>query len=42
MLGQQTGWPVPAGGAQRITDALVTRLTARGGEIVYDAPWIAS
>jgi phytoene dehydrogenase-like protein len=38
MLGQQVGWPVPAGGAQRITDALVNRLTARGGEIVYDAP----
>lgn len=38
MLGQQVGWPVPAGGAQRITDALVSRLTARGGEIVYDAP----
>jgi phytoene dehydrogenase-like protein len=37
MLGQQVGWPVPAGGAQRITDALVNRLTERGGEIVYDA-----
>ncbi|GIM90217.1 phytoene desaturase family protein [Paractinoplanes toevensis] len=38
MLGQEVGWPVPAGGAQRITDALVDRLTARGGEIIYDAP----
>lgn len=38
MLGQQVGWPVPAGGAGRITEALVDRLTARGGEIVYDAP----
>ncbi|MFC7276912.1 phytoene desaturase family protein [Paractinoplanes rhizophilus] len=38
MLGQEVGWPVPAGGAQRITDALVTRLEAGGGEIVYDAP----
>ena len=38
MLGQQSGWPVPAGGAQRITDALVDRLRKRGGEIVYDAP----
>jgi phytoene dehydrogenase-like protein len=38
MLGQEVGWPVPAGGAQRITDALVARLAARGGEIVYDAP----
>jgi phytoene dehydrogenase-like protein len=38
MLGQQMGWPVPAGGAQRITDSLVSRLLDRGGEIVYDAP----
>jgi phytoene dehydrogenase-like protein len=38
MLGQEVGWPVPAGGAQRITDALVARLAARGGEIVYSAP----
>ncbi|MEU4240310.1 NAD(P)/FAD-dependent oxidoreductase [Actinoplanes sp. NPDC026619] len=38
MLGQQVGWPVPAGGAQRITDALVDRLTERGGEIVYGQP----
>ncbi|MDO3706022.1 NAD(P)/FAD-dependent oxidoreductase [Micromonospora sp. C28SCA-DRY-2] len=35
MLGQQVGWPVPAGGAQRITDALVDRLTERGGRILY-------
>ncbi|MEU8238708.1 NAD(P)/FAD-dependent oxidoreductase [Actinoplanes missouriensis] len=38
MLGQEFGWPVPAGGAQEITSALVNRLTARGGEIVYRAP----
>ena len=38
MLGQQHGWPVPAGGAQRITDELVARLEARGGSIVYSAP----
>ncbi|GAA0574436.1 NAD(P)/FAD-dependent oxidoreductase [Paractinoplanes ferrugineus] len=38
MLGQEVGWPVPEGGAQRITDALVDRLTSRGGEIVYDSP----
>ncbi|GGJ87244.1 FAD-dependent oxidoreductase [Pilimelia anulata] len=37
MLGQQVGWPVPAGGAQAITDALVERLRARGGEIEYHA-----
>jgi phytoene dehydrogenase-like protein len=33
MLGQQHGWPVPEGGAQALTDALVTRLTARGGRV---------
>ena len=35
MLGQEVGWPVPEGGAQRITDALVDRLTSRGGRIEY-------
>ncbi|MFI6074710.1 phytoene desaturase family protein [Actinoplanes sp. NPDC051343] len=38
MLAQQVGWPVPVGGAQKITDALVSRLLARGGEIEYSAP----
>ncbi|MFJ6956101.1 phytoene desaturase family protein, partial [Micromonospora aurantiaca (nom. illeg.)] len=37
MLGQQVGWPVPVGGAQKITDALVARLVERGGRITYGA-----
>lgn len=37
MLGQEVGWPVPAGGAQKITDALVSRLAAAGGRIVPSA-----
>ena len=32
-IGQSLGWPVAAGGAQHITDALVARLRARGGEV---------
>ncbi|MET0415744.1 MAG: NAD(P)/FAD-dependent oxidoreductase [Actinoplanes sp.] len=38
MLGQEHGWPVPAGGAQKITDALVSRLEKRGGRIEYSTP----
>lgn len=38
MVGQQYGFPVPVGGAQRLTDALVGRLVARGGRIVYSSP----
>jgi len=38
MLGQEHGWPVPAGGAQQITAALTSRLASRGGRIVYEAP----
>lgn len=33
MLGQQVGFPVPEGGSERIVDALVARLRARGGEL---------
>jgi phytoene dehydrogenase-like protein len=36
-LGQQIGWPVPAGGAGKVTDALVARLRARGGSIECNA-----
>ncbi|HWS32460.1 MAG TPA: NAD(P)/FAD-dependent oxidoreductase [Actinoplanes sp.] len=35
MLGQQVGWPVPAGGAGALTSALVRRFP---GEIVYGTP----
>jgi phytoene dehydrogenase-like protein len=38
MLGQQYGFPVPAGGAQRLTDALVARLGERGGRVVTGVP----
>jgi phytoene dehydrogenase-like protein len=36
-LGQEVGWPVPEGGAGRLTDALVTRLRSKGGRIECDA-----
>jgi phytoene dehydrogenase-like protein len=35
MLAQRYGFPVPDGGAQRLTDALVTRLRSRGGRLAY-------
>ncbi|MEV4312068.1 NAD(P)/FAD-dependent oxidoreductase [Actinocrispum sp. NPDC049592] len=34
MLGQDVGFPVPEGGAGRLTDALVARLAEKGGEVV--------
>ncbi len=37
-LGQQYGFPVPEGGAGRLTAALVDRLVARGGVIRCSAP----
>jgi phytoene dehydrogenase-like protein len=35
-LGQDVGFPVPEGGAGRITDALVRRLESHGGRVVCD------
>jgi phytoene dehydrogenase-like protein len=37
MLGQQHGFPVPRGGAGALTDALVSRLRSRGGEVICGA-----
>ncbi len=34
MLGQDVGFPVPQGGAQRLADALVSRFRAGGGELL--------
>jgi phytoene dehydrogenase-like protein len=36
-LGQSVGFPVPEGGAGRLTDALVRRLRSAGGEVVCGA-----
>ena len=38
MLGQDHGWPVPAGGAGAITSALVQRLASRGGVVRCATP----
>lgn len=37
MLGQDVGFPVPRGGAQALTDALVARYTSLGGSLVTGA-----
>lgn len=33
MVGQDYGWPVPEGGAQKLTDTLIRRLEQRGGRV---------
>jgi phytoene dehydrogenase-like protein len=38
MLGQSVGFPVPEGGAGRLTDALVARLQSKGGRVECAAP----
>ena len=38
MLGQTFGFPVPRGGAGRLTDALVERFRSRGGELRCSSP----
>lgn len=38
IVAHRTGWPIPAGGSQRIADALASYLRSLGGEIVTDAP----
>ena len=38
LAGHAVGWPIPRGGSQKITDALVSLLTSLGGEVVCDAP----
>ena len=37
MLGQTVGWPVPEGGAGRLSEALVSRFESRGGTLRCDA-----
>ncbi|CAN5585853.1 NAD(P)/FAD-dependent oxidoreductase [soil metagenome] len=37
-IGQDIGWPVPEGGAQSLTDALVARLLDHGGTLECGAP----
>jgi phytoene dehydrogenase-like protein len=37
VAGHAVGWPIPRGGAQKISDALVSYLRSLGGEIVTEA-----
>lgn len=41
MLGERHGFPVPEGGADRLTGALVRRLEANGGALVCGEPVVA-
>lgn len=38
MLGHQVGFPVPEGGAGKITGAMMARLSSRGGRVVCGTP----
>jgi phytoene dehydrogenase-like protein len=38
MLGQSVGFPVPEGGAGRLTEAMVARLQSKGGRVECSAP----
>jgi hypothetical protein len=37
ITGHAVGWPIPRGGAQKISDALVSYLRSLGGEVLTDA-----
>jgi phytoene dehydrogenase-like protein len=38
LSGHAVGWPIPEGGSQRITDAMVSLLRSLGGEVQCDTP----
>src|SRR5581483_1642495 len=38
LMGHAVGWPSPAGGAERLTEALVGYLRERGGEVRTGSP----
>ena len=38
VIGHMVGWPLPKGGTQQLTDALVTHFKSLGGEIAVDSP----